>query len=277
MDHFLDRPSVVLPGRTLSVTSSYRSFATQCALFAQNADIFGEAQADTFSARPGHSEHQLGTTVDLYAGRGSFLGGPYDVDPDSGSPAPADPVLYRWVDTESWRFGFINSYPPNTSDDLQNFPDGSQTYQDTGYKVEPWHFRFVGLSAARIHRYYYWITGQRLSATKFVDLLQGKGSRNEQLRLEQALEATQVRLDESQAPNSLSARDQAAIQRAQKNHCYSQTYQRPIPEGRCVVVRACELWQCRSDHWERIAPEQRDQCQERLRIKRAEDPSCLES
>ena len=58
-------------GARFSVQSAYRSYATQKTTFAYWVDVHGYAVALTESARAGHSEHQLGTTLDLrsYGGR----------------------------------------------------------------------------------------------------------------------------------------------------------------------------------------------------------------
>ncbi|QFG69655.1 M15 family metallopeptidase [Ornithinimicrobium pratense] len=69
---------------SLTVTSGFRSYETQAGTFADWAGRLGEERADILSARPGHSEHQLGLAVDL--------GGPVTISAsatprrDSGSP-----------------------------------------------------------------------------------------------------------------------------------------------------------------------------------------------
>lgn len=65
------------------------------------------------SAPPGHSEHQLGTAVDLTL---------------------TDPA-WNWLDLNAHRFGFVMSYRAN------------QTTL-TGYRYEPWHWRYVGTDLA---------------------------------------------------------------------------------------------------------------------------------
>ena len=95
-------------GMTVRVNSGYRSYAQQRAL----VDDHG-IEADMV-ARPGHSEHQLGTAVDL-----------------SGGAA--------WLAENGWRYGFVLSYPAQRS----------PTW--TCYRQEPWHFRYFGAErAARI-------------------------------------------------------------------------------------------------------------------------------
>jgi D-alanyl-D-alanine carboxypeptidase len=116
-------------GLELYVVSSYRSYQTQVGLYAYWVSVLGEAQAARISARPGHSEHQLGTTADLSTPAvGSEPGEAFGDTPEG-----------RWVAANSWRFGFIISYPA-----------GKEAI--TGYAYEPWHVRWVGEGvAASVH------------------------------------------------------------------------------------------------------------------------------
>src|SRR4029078_9248618 len=61
-------------GTPLGNVSAYRSYATQKALFNSYVNGYGFKRAITFSARPGHSEHQLGLVIDFAdAGRSEFV------------------------------------------------------------------------------------------------------------------------------------------------------------------------------------------------------------
>ena len=93
--------AAVADGVTIRVTSSYRSYADQLALLASNPD------EDDLIALPGHSEHQLGTTVDLADGD-------------------------EWLAANAARFGFVMSFP------------AARSPMWTCYRSEPWHFRYVG-------------------------------------------------------------------------------------------------------------------------------------
>ncbi|MEX2053846.1 MAG: M15 family metallopeptidase [Patescibacteria group bacterium] len=110
-------------GFNLSVVSAYRSYAAQVATFNYWVGKYGRQIATTFSALPGHSEHQLGTAVDL-----GLVG-----DPDFVS-FTNHPVA-GWVAKNSYKFGFVVSYPK-----------GKQAV--TGYIWEPWHVRWVGVDLA---------------------------------------------------------------------------------------------------------------------------------
>jgi hypothetical protein len=103
--------------------SAYRSYDAQVAAYEENRAIHGD-DVDRFSARPGHSEHQLGTTVDV-----SSASAAYALEGFEGTPEA------EWVATNSWRFGFIVSYP-----------EGKE--EVTGYAYEPWHIRYVGKETA---------------------------------------------------------------------------------------------------------------------------------
>ena len=113
----------------IGVLSSYRSFGIQQQTYAQNVSAEGQAEADLSSARPGHSEHQTGTTVDVIACGAGGCGG---LD-DFGGTAQA-----AWVAEHAWEFGFILRYP-----------DGATGI--TGYKYEPWHLRYLGPELARAY------------------------------------------------------------------------------------------------------------------------------
>lgn len=129
-------------GAPFAVKSAYRSYRQQVGTFNSWIRRSGAISALLSSARPGHSEHQLGTTVDLTnparvsRGRVSGVGkGPW-LYPDWGR-TPAG----RWLRQNSWRYGFVLSYPSAGSPAL------------TCYKYEAWHFRYFGRRiAAAIHR-----------------------------------------------------------------------------------------------------------------------------
>lgn len=110
-------------GVTMHILSAYRSYDYQKSLFESYAERHGEEEANRFSARPGQSEHQLGTAVDF---------GGTSVDFRS---AFADTPQGRWLAENAFRFGFVMSYPENTE-------------HITGYIFEPWHYRFIGVDNA---------------------------------------------------------------------------------------------------------------------------------
>jgi zinc D-Ala-D-Ala carboxypeptidase len=114
-------------GARFSVQSSYRSYTTQKATFAHWVAAHGYAYALTESARAGHSEHQLGTTVDLRKYGGAA---PWDVK------NWGDTKVGTWLRKNAWKYGFVMSYPKGKS-------------AVTCYMYEPWHFRYVGRATAK--------------------------------------------------------------------------------------------------------------------------------
>jgi zinc D-Ala-D-Ala carboxypeptidase len=113
-------------GAPIAVQSAYRSYDAQVATFNYWVSKVGYAAALTRSARPGHSEHQLGTAVDFR----SAGGGPaWDLHDWAATPAGA------WMRDNAWRYGFVMSYPRNAT-------------AVTCYDYEPWHYRYLGRSAA---------------------------------------------------------------------------------------------------------------------------------
>ncbi len=112
-------------GHRLFVVSAYRSYQQQEQTFQYWVSVLGEAEARRTSAEPGHSEHQLGTTVDLSS---ATVGGQL-------SEEFGDTPEGRWLEENAWRFGFALSYPR-----------GAEGV--TGYAYEPWHWRYIGPEAA---------------------------------------------------------------------------------------------------------------------------------
>ena len=116
-------------GNAIGVQSAYRSYASQQAVFNSWVTQYGYSQALRFSARPGHSEHQLGLAIDFRSDPG---GSPFT---GSWGSTPAG----TWMKKHAWEYGFIRSYPPNEQ-------------AVTCYANEPWHYRYVGRDlASAIH------------------------------------------------------------------------------------------------------------------------------
>ncbi|HIW39893.1 MAG TPA: D-alanyl-D-alanine carboxypeptidase family protein [Candidatus Eubacterium pullicola] len=105
-------------------TSNYRSYSYQSTLYQNYVSAYGKASADTFSARPGYSEHQTGLAFDLREpGGGSLL---------TNSKATS------WVAKNAHKYGLIVRYQ-----------SGKEWI--TGYQAEPWHVRYVGDIATSIY------------------------------------------------------------------------------------------------------------------------------
>ena len=116
-------------GAALAILSAHRSYSKQADTFAFWVATAGHRTALARSARPGHSEHQLGTAIDFASPGGAA---PWRKD-WADSPAGA------WLADHAWRFGFVMSYPRGARD-------------RSCYAYEPWHYRYVGpRTSAAIH------------------------------------------------------------------------------------------------------------------------------
>jgi LAS superfamily LD-carboxypeptidase LdcB len=110
----------------LGVRSAYRSFSTQCMTFDYKVREHGLEHAKRFSAEPGRSQHQLGTTVDISGGALSWA-----LSQDMGGT-----IEGQWLAENAHQFGFALSYPKGHE-------------EETGYAYEPWHYRYIGVEAAQ--------------------------------------------------------------------------------------------------------------------------------
>lgn len=99
--------------------SAYRSYTTQVGLYNNYVAKDGKAEADTYSARPGHSEHQTGLAVDIWTDGFNYL-----KDSDA-----------TWLNNNSYKYGFIVRYT-------------KENIGITGYIEEPWHLRYIGKDVA---------------------------------------------------------------------------------------------------------------------------------
>jgi len=108
---------------TLEVSSAYRSWAYQKTTFQNYVTKDGLATAERYSARPGRSQHQLGTVIDF----------------GSVTPEFADTKEGQWLAAHAEEFGFSLSYP-----------EGQEAL--TGYVYEPWHFRYIGVEACAVQK-----------------------------------------------------------------------------------------------------------------------------
>lgn len=112
-------------GEDIRIGSSYRSGPTQKSIYDNN--VANSSLSQRFSAPPGHSEHQLGTTIDLTDAAGVYyLSQNFDVTSQ-----------WAWLNENAWHYGFFQTYREDNLD-------------TTGYIVEPWHWRYVGVPAANI-------------------------------------------------------------------------------------------------------------------------------
>ena len=127
---------------SLKILSAYRSYSTQVRVFANWVAKSGLQQARKYSAVPGHSEHQLGTTVDI----GSLTGVAWS------NPKFATSPTALWLEAHAYKFGFVRSYPA-----------GAANIALSCYGAEAWHWRYVGKSlayeivcSAQVPRIFFW-------------------------------------------------------------------------------------------------------------------------
>lgn len=107
-------------GFTLYNSSGFRSYDYQKQLYNNYCAKWGQSEADTFSARPGFSEHQTGMAIDLNT-----------ISRDFGETPEG-----QWVAHNIQNYGFILRYPQGKE-------------HETGYIYEPWHIRYVGVELAQ--------------------------------------------------------------------------------------------------------------------------------
>lgn len=113
-----------LDGINIYIASGFRSYQTQNRLYNNYVALDGKAKADTYSARPGHSEHQSGLAFDICShdldGQNACINSNFDNTDQA-----------KWLAQNAYKYGFILRYPKGRTN-------------ETGYKYESWHFRYVG-------------------------------------------------------------------------------------------------------------------------------------
>lgn len=113
-------------GIKLLASSTYRSYAYQKTVYEKWVKIDGQEEADRESARPGTSQHQLGTAVDFGSISDDFAATP----------------MGKWMYAHAEEYGWSLSFP--------------QGYEDaTGYRWECWHFRYIGKAACMFQKKYF--------------------------------------------------------------------------------------------------------------------------
>ena len=107
-------------GLNIYIASGYRPYVGQESIYNRYIKRDGKEAADTYSARPGYSEHQTSYSFDLNSITDSFIKTKEGL----------------WVNDNAYLYGFII-----------RFPKGKDRI--TGYKYEPWHLRYVGYNLAK--------------------------------------------------------------------------------------------------------------------------------
>lgn len=125
-------------GFSLLPTTAFRDYNFQNTLYTGYVSKNGKEKADTYSARPGYSDHQTGLAIDLK-------------NPAITSDVRLSDSNYEWLHNNAYRFGFII-----------RFPKGKEFI--TGYQFENWHIRYVGEDVAKI------IYENDLTLEEYIDL-----------------------------------------------------------------------------------------------------------
>lgn len=122
LDAFNEMKSAIKKEKNANIYiySGYRSYDTQNKTYNSFVNGEGKTAADTKSARPGHSEHQTGLSVDINNVKNSFK----------------DTTEGKWLKDNAYKYGFILRYPEGKTN-------------ETGYMFEPWHYRYVGKELAK--------------------------------------------------------------------------------------------------------------------------------
>ncbi|MCI8589040.1 MAG: M15 family metallopeptidase, partial [Bacilli bacterium] len=110
-------------GYTIRAMSAYRSYQYQKELYQRYVDQDGVENADTYSARPGFSEHQTGLVVDVDNAKTVYT--KFETTKE-----------FLWMQENASNYGFILRYPK-----------GKENI--TGYTYESWHYRYVGIDIAK--------------------------------------------------------------------------------------------------------------------------------
>ena len=109
-------------GYGFKINSAYRSYEKQNTIYNNYVNTDGKANADTYSARPGHSEHQTGYAFDVRD---------YPFTNDDYSKTKS----FTWVSENAYKYGFIIRFPENKE-------------YITGYQYESWHYRYCGIECS---------------------------------------------------------------------------------------------------------------------------------
>ena len=113
--------AAMLDNIVIKNASGYRSYNYQVSLYDNYVKKDGKEAADTYSARPGFSEHQTGFVSDI-----NIIDTSFENTDD-----------FLWLHDNAYKYGFILRFPKDKED-------------VTGYQYEPWHYRYVGKKAAKI-------------------------------------------------------------------------------------------------------------------------------
>lgn len=121
----------------LMISLSYRSHDEQNRIYEMYKNSHSDAYADKIAARPGHSDHETGLSFDVFSLQ------------DTMQSEFKDTKTFEWLKNNAYKYGFIIRYP-----------EGKEKI--TGFEYEPWHYRYVGIDAAK------YITENNLTLEEYI-------------------------------------------------------------------------------------------------------------
>lgn len=107
----------------IRIVSAYRSYDYQNNLYHNYLKYDTQEIVDTYSSRPGYSEHQTGLAIDIDNEKVDY--NRFHITQE-----------FKWMQENAYKYGFI-----------LRFPLGKEKI--TGYKYESWHYRYVGTDIAK--------------------------------------------------------------------------------------------------------------------------------
>ena len=115
--------SIEKENMNIRAMSTYRTYDYQDNLYNNYVSRDGVKNADTYSARPGFSEHHTGLAIDIDNTKTSYTNFSKTNE-------------FKWMQDNAYKYGFILRYPKDKED-------------ITGYMYEPWHYRYVGVAVSK--------------------------------------------------------------------------------------------------------------------------------
>lgn len=126
-EHFIEMAKAIEKEHMqIRIVSAYRSFEYQKNLYNNYLKHDTIEMVDAYSARPGYSEHQTGLAVDIDNIQINY--NKFHLTNE-----------FTWMKENAHKYGFILRYPLGKE-------------KITGYKYEPWHYRYVGNIAEYIYQ-----------------------------------------------------------------------------------------------------------------------------
>lgn len=109
-------------GYGIIINSAYRSYQDQVDISNLYLRDYGQSYVDKFVAKPGYSEHQTGLAFDVGSKTTNIF---------------LNSKEYQWMLDNAYKYGFVHRF--------------AKQYEDiTGFRSEPWHYRYVGKKIAKI-------------------------------------------------------------------------------------------------------------------------------